>query len=88
MIQIIDKNFVETVSKDATKTRNRSIYAAALRNQDHEFIALGFQEADGGSSADDLHKYYSTIMERFDKTRILMLTESICTDAGQVIVYK
>ena len=35
------------------------------------------------STADDLYKYYSDIMEPFGKTRILKLTRSICTDSGQ-----
>lgn len=68
-------------STDATKTRNRSIYSAAVRDQNGKFMALGFKEAEENSTAEDLHRYYSEIMDRFDKTKILKLTQSICTDS-------
>ena len=73
--------YIETSLKDATKTRNRSIYTAAVRNQTGRFLALGFKEAEVGGRAEDLHKYYSDIMQDFGKDRILKITQSICTDA-------
>ena len=55
-----------------------------LRNEKGIFLGLGFQEADSGSSAQELVKYYTSILDRFGKARIFSKTVSFCTDSGKI----
>ena len=63
-------------------SRNRGIFAIGMRNQDLEFVTLGFSEQDGQKRAVDLFRYYDKIItDSGMKPIIYGKTRNLVTDS-------